>query len=479
MAIVPSTRQRPPPTDFQVFRLNNPAFVAELPALRKYRDRRLDSLNARSARDQRSFARRVLSDRRLLRLYAYEALRKARELRDASQDQIYEMAEQANLFVPCHERYRTQFVRTRQRQREVFIYGPQRRLRQLLVADVIRAIHPPLDKQLMLRGGMPEARRATDAAYFHHGFRYCAEVDFINFYGSVSHDGLAEILKPLPSAVVDHVVWDMTIRTTNEDDHPSTDLPYSWPYPHRIDIIGLPLGSACSPVVGECLIAQFLREIPDDQFVSYADNILLFGNDEAELQARIENLRHRVQTGIGSMRFRTEEIIRDYGPFEMSAGFEFLGQEVTITTDSENGETSNGFAWSPAERKRREYEIAELDDETLITPLTLAELDATERKVINWRMAYPNWPNGDQFEAQRLAEIAAARYYRTGDQVDLARACQAAISRALYEQGVVSFYNLVPDHNSRPYNRRRTILVEECNRRWTGLINQTDRQAIG
>ena len=74
-------------------------------------------------------------------------------------------------------------------------------------------------------------------------------------------------------------------------------------------------------------------------------------------------------------------------------------------------------------------------------------------------------PEGDQFEFQRLAEIAAARYYRTGNRVDLARACQAAISCAQFDQGVVSFFNLVPDHNTRIYNQRRTLLVEECERR--------------
>lgn len=478
MAIVRSTRPEPPLTDFQVFTLNNPAFVEEIPVLRKYRDRRLISLQSRSRRDQRSYTRRILNDRRLLILYAYEALRKTRQLRDATEARINEMADQANLFAPCDEDHKIHFVRTRRRQREVFIYGPQKRLRQLLVADVIRTLHPPLENQLMLRGGMPEARRATEAAYFRHGFRYCAEVDFINFYGSISHDGLAEILKPLPSAVVDHVILDMSVRNVNGDDHVSSALPCSWPNPHRIGHAGLPLGSACSPVIGECLIAQFLREIPESHYVSYADNILLFGNNEAEVQARIENLRLRVQSSIGPVRFRDGNIFRSTEPLEMAAGFDFLGQTVTLSSDGETDDANSGFTWSPSLEKQQEYQIADMDDQSLRTPLTLEELDATERKIINWRMAYPEWPEGDQFEFQRLAEIAAARYYRTGNRVDLARACQAAISCAQFDQGVVSFFNLVPDHNTRIYNQRRTLLVEECERRWTNLISQIDGSAV-
>lgn len=469
MTIVRSTKRRPP-TGFEVFRLRNSDFVEALPQLRRYRDNALSRLQQLQQCEQRNKVRAILSDRRLLQLYAYEALRKKGKLHSATVDTINDLANEANLFNICEEPHTSHMVRSRSRRRFVYSFGLQKRLRQMLVADVIHSLHPPLDSQYLFRGGMPAARRAVDAAFFEHGFSHCVEIDFVNFYGSIPSEGLAEVLKPLPRAVVQHVVYDTAIRQNDHDAihvynrtniRVTVSASISWSDPHRIGPTGLSLGSACSPIVGECVLAQFLREIPDNQYVSYADNILLFGNSDHEVQVLTESLRRRMQSGDGPMRYRTEQIFRDGGRTEMQRGFRFLGQDATVPhSTGETHQSFSGFKWSPSAEKQSEYHVTELD-----TGLKDAELNEAERKVIHWRLAYPEWENGEEFEAHRLAEIASLRYFRAPNALNQRRAADAVISAMLASQLRFGAFFIIPENNNSSNDRIRNSLVQLCENR--------------
>lgn len=444
MAIVLSTASRR--SDFDVFRSRNAAFAERLPALRSYRDHRLASLTEMTGRERRSMVRDILTDMQLLRLYTYEGLRRSKGLRAATVAQIEEAASSANLFAGCGEKTFKRPVRSHRRMRDVFKFGPQKRTRQLLVADVIQSLHPPHDSQKLFHGGMPAARSAVEAAYSDGGMRYCAEVDFIDFYGSVPLDVIAETLRPLPMSVVRHVVYDRTIRHSCEDDSPSGLSDMAWSDPHRIGPVGLPLGSACSPIVGECILARYLSGIPSDQFVAYADNILLFGRNAEDVRALTESLSESLQDGSGSMRLR----VRVDQVSQMSSGFEFLGQEASID------EVSGKFSWRPTFEKLTEYRIGDW-----VFEATNAQIDEAEAKIVNWRSAYPDWDDGDAVEAQALAEIACLRYFKQKTRMNLRRAVSASIDALLANRFALALDEIVPDP-SPEYARTREKFLAEC-----------------
>ena len=450
MAIVLTTLSGRP--DFEVFRSRNAQFVADLPNLREYKRRRLEQLQGLNRRQQRAKVRSLLTDQRLLILYAYEALRKTGNLRTATADSISTFAADTNLFQSCNERQRIKYVRSRRRQREVYSFGPHKRLRQLFVSDVVRALHPPHASQKLFHGGMPAARRAVDAAYFQHDMRYCVEVDFVNFYGSIPWEGLADILRPLPNAVVRHVLWDLTIRRDGQGMDYHNHSPILWSDPHRIGPVGLPLGSACSPIAGECILAQFLRNVPSNQFVAYADNILLFGENETEVHALISSLSESVRTGVGAMRFRADEVLRLHSIEEMVNGFEFLGQYASMP--SGDAASNDGFVWRPNTHKMMEYHIEEWLPEANET-----ELDEAEAKVINWRRAYPEWPEGKEVETRSLAEIACLRYFRNPTPVHQRHAINAVITAVLTNETQIGPEFIIPDINPSYWRLRENFII--------------------
>lgn len=436
-------------TDFEVFRRRHPRFAQDLCDLRAFKAKRLARLRDLPRRVQRSRMRDLLTDRRLLRLYAYEALRKSGDLRAATVAQIDAMAAEANLFRHSNEHSPRRFVRVRQRQREVFSFGPEKRLRQMLVADLLRSLHPPRQSQKLLHGGMPAARAAVEAAYFESEMRYCAEVDFVDFYGSIPWEGLVDTLRPLPRRVIRHVVYDKTIRRAWAGEDSSVSSSVSWSHPHRIGPVGLPLGSACSPIVGECILAQFLREIPSDRYVAYADNILFFGRDPADVAASTDSFGEVVRDSSGSMRFRVGSTV------PMDADFDFLGQYASLTDDGQN------FVWRPSAGKIAEYRIGEQVPEP-----TSAEIDHAESQIINWRLAYPEWPEGDQVEAWCLAEVASLRFFQDGSRVNRRRAISAILDAMQAYGFSVRPEEIVPDANPL-YRSAREALVQACIDRFT------------
>ena len=431
-------------SDFEVFSRQNPVFANELANLRDLRTRRLARLSELPRRIQRSRVRDLLTNKQLLRLYAYEALRKSNNLRAATVAQIDEMAAEANLFRPCRERSPRRYVGVRQRQREVFSFGPEKRLRQMLVADLLRSLHPPRRSQTLLHGGMPAARAAVEAAYFDNGMRYCAEVDFVDFYGSIPWDGLADTLRPLPERVVRHVVYDTTIRRSYEGEDASASSSVSWSHPHRIGPAGLPLGSACSPVVGECILAQFLREISSDRYVAYADNVLFLGRDPADVAALTDSFGEVVQNSSGSMRFRVGSTV------PLDADFDFLGQYASLADDGES------FVWRPSAGKIAEYRIGEQVPES-----SPEQIDIAERQIINWRLAYPDWPEGGEVEARCLAEVASLRYFQQRTRISHRRAISAILDAAQASNYALSIDEIVPDAAPQ-YAAERDRLIQSC-----------------
>ncbi len=95
------------------FRSANLEFVAELAKLRIYRRARLAALGQAQGRDRHAMTRRLLRDRRLHLIYAYEVTRKMKRLNPESPQNIRDLAARCNVFPPYWRRGRSHCSWTR------------------------------------------------------------------------------------------------------------------------------------------------------------------------------------------------------------------------------------------------------------------------------------------------------------------------------------------------------------------------------
>lgn len=441
MAIRPTPRPARRRTDFEVFQSTFPDFVRHLHSLRQLRDREFSKLSSLEGKTLRGRVRSLLSNRSLHLLYAYEAVRKSRRLKDASPHTISELASTFNAFGPCNEHSTPLIIRKRSRGRLVHAFGPAKRMHQLLVADLLRHLHPPLDQQFLFRGGMPAAFRAVEVA-FHEGFTYAAEIDMIDFYGSVRLDGLANILRPLPESVVRHVVWDGGfVAVMRRDDGVSVFLRHDDDPSPNVQR-GIALGSACSPIVGERILAKLIAPAEHCQVVAYADNFLVLGRSPEAVERCYEQMQQRAQEFAGwALGLRIGEIHQ----IDRET-FDFLHHEGRVVEDT--------FVWSPDQRKLADFLTAESDQD-----IDLDSIKAAEMKVSNWQRAYPHWPEGEEWEARQLAALSARRFYKQASPFNRAQAAQSLVSAYLALGRYISFEEIAPSGASARHEDRRLELI--------------------
>ncbi len=443
MAIIASRTRAASHSDYQHFRSSYPEFCARLQAILRIRDLGLSKLGSLVGRARHARVRKLLRDQRFHLLYAYQGTRKARQLRDATPASIQALAESWAPSSVSREPTPVFWVPGRNEQRRVVAFGPRRRMHQGLVADLLRTLHPPLEQQCLFRGGMPIALRAVEAA-INEGYVFGAEVDVSRFYASIQLDGLAELLRPLPTSVVHGVVWDSGIRRSGDGDYAAS---WSADDPSLNGLVGLAPGAATSPIVGECIIARLLAACRGYRTVAYADNIIVLGRDVGEVRACLQHLAERAETlETGPLRLRIDEVQ------SLSERFEFLHQV---------GEREEQrFFWSPDQRKLNEYLAAYRDED-----VSLEAVAEAEAKISHWRRAYPSWPNGDEWEIQRLAELAAKRFYKAAEPLNRSHAAHSLILAYFASGRIQSLEEIVPEGGSEAEERRRGELVEEAARR--------------
>ena len=436
-------RQSPTETPYERFRSVNPDFITRLALLRQYRAQQMQLLGAATGRQRHSEVRRVLRDRDLHLLYAYEAVLRCKRLHHATPTSIAQLATSFNAFVPVlNEAVCTRRVDKGSGRRWVQEFGPRRRMHQALAADVLRQLHPPLRTQTLFNGGMPTARNAVAAAY-HAGFTHGVELDFENFYGSVRRERLADLLRPLPTSVVDNVVWDFAMR----DGSSPMVVVSSDADPTPSALTGLSLGASTSPIVGELIIAEVLAAAQCPETITYADNLFVMGRSMEEVDERI----HRIKEGIaklevGRLGLRVGHSVK----YNLKSSFEFMKQDGEATP--------NGIKWKPSASKVRQYMVSALD-----RPLTVPEIEAAERRVRHWRRSYPDWPEGDAYEAEYLAALAVRRFYEDRDASHRTLAVHAILIAAYAWRGLHPFVHFIPAEGD-PTGEGRDEIVAEVTR---------------
>lgn len=445
------------------FRANHPDFVQEMQRLQRRWEQDLKRLGSRPKRDRHGMVRHLLTQKWVLLLYAYKGLRSAKRLSNKSPEEVRALAAQCNPYHPPYEPVTTQWIKTPSgRPRAVANFGPLKRAHQMLVADLLRHSNPPLEQQFMFRGGTPAAFRAVEGAYA-AGFTFAAEVDFIDFYGSVRLDGLAYLLRPLPPCVVEHVVWDRSVRGVDHDDDVLGD-PMAWAYPSLNGQTGLALGSCSSPMAAERIIASLLPDAPTWRTVTYADNVLVLGRSCQDVEACFDLMqrnaeRHNARYGSGwSLGLRMDgisDITHDT--------FQFLHHEGTRTDD--------GFSWAPDQRKLGQFMAAQ--DEVA---MTLEDIGEIESKIAHWRRAYPQWPEGDLWEVQQLAALAARRFYIDASPLHKSQAAHALVASYFASGRLQTIDELAPSGVFAADEERRSKLIEAAERR---LITFARRARVG
>jgi hypothetical protein len=118
------------------------------------------------------------------------------------------------------------------------------------------------------------------------------------------------------------------------------------------------------------------------------------------------------------------------------------------------------LAWSPDQRKQEEYLIAHQERDT-----SLEALAATEAKISHWRRAYPSWPQGDDWEIGRLAELAAKRFYLAAEPLNRSNAAHSLILAYLSSGRIRALEEIPPAGSNADEERRREELIEEAARR--------------
>lgn len=445
-------------TGFDVFRARYPDFLEEITLNRHHRDREMRKLRVLPEPDRHARVRKLLRDRRLHLFYAYDAMRKLDRLEKVTPAEIRALAEQCNPFSACRERIGVIWVPGKPRDRRVFSFGPRKRMQQALVADVIRALHPPLDSQKLFRGGMPKAFEAIEVA-INEGYNFGAELDVVQFYASVRSTGLAKLLRPLPNAVVDHVVWDTVIRRNPDSDFMSMS---SSDDPSLSGLVGLAPGAATSPIVGELIMSQFLTPSRAAKLAAYADNVFVLGVHRNAVLMCINHLREMAERlPTGPLRLRSGDI-RDLREVSATSAipqqFHFLHHMGEVRAIEPNGQATEPptikVCWSPDERKLDEYRLSEQ-----VAEIKLEQIAEREVKIAHSRRAYPSWPNGDAAEYRYLGELAALRFYQTAKPLDRSRAAQAIMLYILAMNVPFEVAEILPEGRDKLQRKRRDELA--------------------
>ncbi len=429
------------PLPYERFRAAYPDFIATIRENERYQKRMLAALGASAPRERHAMVRQVLRDRRLHLVYAYHTIRRMGQLGTATPASINALAIGCNVFVPTRgERVITREVIKGSGRRFVQDFGPRRRMHQALVADVLRQLHPLPKSQTLFNGGMPMAQAAIATAYRQAQMTHGVEVDLIGFYGSIKPSRLAEYLRPLPTSVVEYVVWDTPMR----DDPSVHAVVGTMPAPTSSPPAGLSLGSATSPIVGELIVNLLLASANEQDTITYADNLFVMGRSEREVDVRID----RIREGVASLEVGALELRVGYSAgHDLHRPFEFLKHE---------GVAQDGhFIWRPGQVKQMQHRIGgsdyQLNDEAIA---------AAERKVRHWRRSYPQWPEGDAEEAVHLAELAVRRFYQNGDPSNRTAAVHAIIVAWLAEGNARALAEYVPQPAKVPENRYNDLVFE-------------------
>lgn len=455
-------------TPYERFHGSFPDYTQRMIELRQGFLRECQRLERLNRRGQRNAIRMLLRNRQFYEVFAFDALKRCEEFEHATPTTVESLAGQFDPFEELGDEpvlirnvgmsdYRT---------RNVFDFGPKRRMHQQVIARILRHTHPPLESQKLFNGGMPKALSAIEAA-ISDGATHAMEVDFVNFYGTVRFDDLAEVMRPLPQAVTTHIVWDDRMRVgdlfpnvLSASMHATPEIPE-----------GLPPGSSTSPIVGEALIARLLEAAQLPGIITYADNLCILGCSEEEVLERFRKLREAVRSppfdcisGLSLSDAEVRNIVEHDRPSKF--GIEFAKHESI----SEPGGTVI-LGWKPSIKKLQEFQISASDY------VSIAQLNRAITKVRSRARYYPNWADGERMEAELVAALKCRKFRLQKSNGSLNDAVNAVVTAFVLWEGERPYSDFLDDSHiglERAIERRLDSLLlaaEAPNRRPRVSVN--------
>lgn len=427
---------------YQRFQRDFPEYVSEMEGLRREFSARCQRLRGQAKQQQHKAVRRLLRMRHLYPVFAFDALKRCAGFRNATPHTVEALAQQFDPFNLVNDE--TVVIRkptlSHGRERVICDFGPRRRMHQQVVAKILRQIHPPPENMFLFNGGMPMALKAIEAA-ISDGATHACELDFIGFYGSVSLDGLVDVMRPLPASVTAHVIWDTRMRLGDLFVPVSSSLSVPTPEPPT----GIYLGSSCSPIVGEVLISRLLEAAQLPRVVTYADNLCVLGTSEAEVTERISNLQEVLADPsvacVSGLRLRTAGVRSVDDLDRPSRSFvEFANHESICRLNDTTG-TPEITGWKPSPRRMAEFQIS-ADEGASVKQLQRAI------KTVKARYRYyPRWPEAKKWETEYVATLSARLYMKTRADHHCVMAVSAILDALVLWDGEKIIDDFLPDYD--------------------------------
>lgn len=361
-----------------------------------------DELRSKPSRDRRRLLiSKYLSSPSIRLRYAFEGMAKAGVLEGKNFGDLLQLSNDLNPYASCSEAALVITRTSRGKQRHLLSFGPKARARQLLVRDLILALHPARPDQFAGRGGVSAALKAVNTA-ISRGFIYGIELDIRDFYPSVELGHLLATLRPVPSHVTEQCIWiGEDVKLVNRDGSPyrATARALNSRSPR-----GLAQGSAASAIAAETLLATVFDGIPAVVcIVNYADNILVLGVTKEAVAAACDYLAARLaRLPCGPLEFKP------FGhPEDVRMGLGFLGFEGVYSPNT------GQLRWGPGHAALDMIEaVIEATDSTE------ARLIKAIRRVIAWHGACPDWPDRKLHACTYLAELFARLIPYSGASAD-------------------------------------------------------------
>lgn len=340
-----------------------------------------------------------------------------------------ELEADMDLWKPCSEpvAVRTEFKNLDSGDmscRFIFEFPLIHQARQVLLREVIKAMWPVADCQMMFSQGAD--KRGREAAisrvkqYYKQGFQYVAELDIKSCYPSFRMEGVAHLLC-LPESVVCNLLnahaHELVLSPRAMGgadyhtwfDHPDPMVPFAeffndcgddWIAAQQ----GLIVGSKVSPFVAEKLLASVCKDLlacGGIRVVNYADNFLLLA---------------KTPRGLGKAKRLLRGLLRDHpaGPLlveetlpieNLPRSFEFLGYLLTPNEGVLVAEPTKTTLNKLNIKRREGYRV--LNSKMPIEEKTkyFASLEREHKAVVR---SYQHWEDGVAFHNDKMAGLRNA-----------------------------------------------------------------------
>lgn len=254
--------------------------------------------------------------------------------------EIAEAARANTMIVPTlaiHE----QFGRKR---RSTYGYGISDKVRQLMLADIIRYVGPQPHNDFAAPGaGGRDAHIRHVRNLNRRGFCHCAVSDISDAYNSVRPDHIAELI-PLPSSALENILF----AGEPEGDGWGGDDTYDDEGSHLMAPPGLPQGSICSGPALSMVVGNVLRSLTEDAWdlSHYVDDIVICAQSHSEmeqLQLRLEEELLGL-TGGGLRLHKTQ-----FADFSRGESIDLLGYRLSPSSSGELYVRPSPQGWAKAE----------------------------------------------------------------------------------------------------------------------------------